>query len=548
MTGRRDRDGRRRGSRQMTGGRRDDLPFDHYDAREAAMEKAEYEEIMRYVPGNTIAEAALLGALMIDNRLVEGISGRLRSEHFLEPTHGRIYDRILALVGQGKLATPVTLRPYFDGEETVQVDRDTGEETKHTIPGYLAQLTGSGAGLIGARQFAEQIIDLYLHREIIAVARDTGEHASNTAAEVNPRKIIQMAEERLQELTESIPVAKRTGAVWDDAWDESVRQAEAVAAGDEVPGITICGYEDWNEVTGRMEPADYILLGGRPSMGKTAIACAVAAGSALLGHGTDFLSLEMNRETISRRILANVVYEQGVTSQYADLNKGAYSPADRRALAEARKRIAGKPLWIDAPDEMYVEDFLPWLRARARFWRGRGVQHKLVVVDYLDRFATRTIFRNPVERVDFISRTIKTALRAAGIAGVILGQLSRAVESRDDKHPQLSDLRQSGALEQDADIVVFVYRDEYYLDRSRPAQTVGAKYDAWHDEWIASRDRVEIYSAKRREGALTKRTGFFFAAEQAVRNSTFFRSDLFGGAAAGDDVGFGDSAGFGGMA
>ncbi len=491
------------------------------------MEHAEYEAIMRFVPANMEAEAALLGALMIDNRLVERVSARLQADHFLEPMHARIYDRILMLVGKGQLASPITLRPFFDGETFDYTDEVDGSNVEKPIHIYLAQLTGSGAGLIGAPEFARQISDLYLHREMIALARDVGDLAANTAESVNPGALIQFAEDRLGAVVDQIPTEVQTGSMWEEAFDDTVTQAESAKAGTGVLGITIKGYDDWNDVVGRMEPADYIGLGGRPSMGKTAIACAVAAGAAMAGHGTDFLSLEMPKHLISRRIMANMIYEQGVTSTYSEQVKGAFTARDKEAIAAAREQIRGKPLFIDSPDEMYVEDFLPWLRLRARVWAAKGIKHGLVVVDYLERFATRVVFKSETERVSYISRVLKTAFKSAGIAGIVLMQLSRAVEQREDKHPHLADLRQSGSLEQDCDVVVFVYRDEYYLQSSKPSETDTKKFEAWQDDFIAARDRVEIYSAKRREGALTKRTGYFFTAEQAVRSSAYYRTDLY---------------------
>jgi replicative DNA helicase len=542
----RERNGRRR-DRTGRGGRRDDLPMGYFDAREAAMEAAEYDEIMRRVPNNIEAEAALLGALMIDNRWVMRISTKLQADHFLEPTHARIYDRIVAMVAKEKRATPVTLKPFFEGEVYAFTDEKTGKLEEMGLPQYLASLTGSGAALIGAHSFADQIFDLHLHRELLALAREVGDQAANTAEEVNPRAIIQFAEERLIEIEQSIPSVSRTGADWEEAFDDTVREAEKAANGEEVTGIVIHGYDDWNDVVGRMEPADYIGLGGRPSMGKTAIACSVAAGSAMAGHGTDFLSLEMPKNLISRRVLANLIYEQGVTSTYAEQVAGRFTKVDHAAIAAAREKIKGKPLYIDSPDEMFVEDFLPWLRVRARAWKAKGVQHKLVIVDYLDRFQTRQRFSGETERVGFISRTIKTALRSAGVAGVILMQLSRAVEAREDKHPMLSDLRQSGSLEQDCDVVTFVYRDEYYLQKTEPKQSLVAKYEAWRDDMAAARDRLELYSAKRREGALTRRTGYFFANEQAVRSSTYYRTDLYrGGQQDSMDLGDDPASTFGG--
>lgn len=533
-------DRRRRRSRAPTAGRAEDTPLGYYDEREAAMERADYKEIMEFTPHNIEAEAALLGALLIDNRWVERIENKLRPTHFLEPAHGRIYERICTLVRKGKLANPITLRPYFEGEVVATVDDETGHTVEKPLVGYLAVLTGSGAALIGADQFAQQIVDLAMLREVIGVAREMGENAADTAEEVNPRRVIELAETRLLEITDQLQDRPVTGATWESAFEESIAEAETIADGGEAPGITIRGYDDWNDVVGRMQAGDYILLGGRPSMGKTAVACAVATGAALLEHGVDFLSLEMSRQAISWRMLANVIYEQGVTSGLTALREGRWTAQDRKAIAAGKALIAGKPLYIDAPDSMMVEELIPWLRLRKRIWQRRGIEQRLCVIDYLERFATRETFKSEQERVSYISRKVKDAAKECGVTILMLAQLSRGVEQREDKRPVLSDLRQSGSLEQDADTAVFVYRDQYYLERSRPAKDSGAKYDEWRDDLAASRDRVELYSGKRREGALTKRTGYFFTDEQALRSSQFYRTDLYSGGTADFGGGYGD--------
>lgn len=523
----------------------DNRPHTFWDEREIAQLREDIRDLHSYTPNNTEAEAALLGALMIDNRLIENAVDILTPEHFFDETHARVFERITVLHAAQKLVTPITLRPYFEGEVLSQYDDELKKVVDLPLIQYLAQLTGSGAGLIGARQFATQIRDLAMLREVMVAVAEIATAAQDTKEVVDPRATLEMAETRLIQVGEQIPQRKRTGSMWSDGFDEAVKAAEEIAEGKPTAGIKIRGYDDWNEVVGAMGPGDYIALGGRPSMGKTSIACAVAAGAAIADHGVDFLSLEMAREQIHRRILANLIYEQGKTSSYAQLSKGAFTRDDREALQRAREMIVDKPLWIDAPDEMLVEQLYPWLMKRKRFWEKKGVVQRLCVMDYLERFQTQRHFHNPADRVSHISATVKAALKKAGVAGILLCQLSRAVESREDKRPMLQDLRQSGAIEQDCDTAVFVYRDEYYLQRSKPIDVNSAKYQAWDEDFRAARDRIELFSAKRREGALAKRIGYFFTNEQAIRSSDFYASDLFGSAgrqagAFGGEFGFGE--------
>lgn len=520
-------------------------PHTFWDERELAQLREDIRDLHSYTPKNEAAEAALLGALMIDNRHIEHASAILTPEHFFDETHARIFERILVLHAAGRLVTPITLRPYFEGEMLPRFDDETKTVVDQPLIQYLAELTGSGAGLIGAREFAKQIRDLALLREVVVAVGEVGAAARNTKDAINPRAVLEQAETRLIQVGEMIPDARRTGGMWGEGFDEAVKAAEEVAEGKPTAGIKIRGYDDWNDVVGAMGPGDYIVLGGRPSMGKSGVACAVAAGAAIADHGVDFLSLEMSGAQIHRRILANLIYEQGKTSSYEQLQKGAFTRDDREAMQRAREMIADKPLWVNAPDEMLVEQLYPWLMKRKRFWEKKGVVQRLCVMDYLERFQTQRQFHNPADRVSHISATVKSALKKAGVAGVLLCQLSRAVESRDDKRPMLQDLRQSGAIEQDCDTAVFVYRDEYYLQRSKPTDATSAKYEAWDADYRAARDRIELFSAKRREGALAKRIGYFFTNEQAIRSSDFYASDLFGGAgrqagAFGGEFGFGE--------
>jgi replicative DNA helicase len=511
------------------GSRRDDqMAVGYWNEREAAQERAAYEEAMAYKPHNADTEAALLGALMIDNRLVEMIGTRLKPEHFFEAAHGRIFERIVSLVAKNKTVTPITLAPYFDGEPIQFYDDQAESFDPNGYRKYLGQLASvGGAGMLGARGFADQIVELAMLRELVSLAQRIGEAAKHTDTEIDPMKVVQVAETELTEIASAFAVdAASTSASLAKAWDETFEEIEDIAAGKPAIGITIDGYTDWNDVVGRMEPADLIYLGGRPSMGKTGVACAVALGAAEAGHATELLSLESPRKIIARRIMANRIYEQGVTSGYSALSDGKLTSADRAAIAAGREAIASIPLNIDDPSGMNVEEVTGFIRRRQRAWSKKGKELKLVVIDYLGRFGTAKRIDNPSERVSYVSNRLKQAAKDTGVAMIVLVQLSRAVEQREDKHPVLSDLLMSGSLEADADTVVFVYRDEYYLQRDQPKPD-DKKYDDWRQDLTASRDRLEIYSTKRREGALTKRNGYFFSNEQAVRASGFYRADLF---------------------
>lgn len=458
-----------------------------------------------YEPSNAEAEAALLGALMIDNRLLDHM-GALQAEHFVVGVHADIYRAIVERVSKGQVATPVTLRPIFEQHEGL---KDAGGA------GYLAQLTGSGAAVIGARDFAGQVVQLYELRELRTVLRDAMQRATG-AEDVNAHTIAADLEGDMSE--KFADVGRKSTMGIGDAFDELANETEAVMAGGDPAGFLIERLHDWNAVVGRMEPADLILVGARPSMGKTGVGMEVALGAAQAGIATDFLSLEMDRRKATRRAVASLVYDPPASPTYSELTSGKLSGEQFREILRARDLVAALPLTISDPDVMAVEDLAPHIRRREREFARRGLELKLVVADYLGRLISRKKFNSETELASYISRTLKQAAKETGVTLIVLSQLSRALEQRDNKRPMLADLRQSGSLEQDADTVVFLYREEYYLERAEPPKEKAEKWQKWADELARVRDVMEIYSSKRREGPLAKRMARFFTQYQAVRD------------------------------
>jgi len=460
------------------------------------------------LPCNIEAEAALLGALMIDNRLVEDIQGTLRAEHFHEPVHGRIYEAILKLVDKNMIANPVTLRPMFEADESM---RELGG------PAYLAQLTGSGAALIGARDFAAQIYDLALLRELIAVGRDMVEKAVDTSDTVDPKSQIEAAEVALYKVAEQ---GGETGSVksFGQATKMAVEQAErALNSGGHLSGITT-GLDSVNSKIGGLHRSDLIILAGRPGMGKTSLATNIAFNAAQrlvrdredgiadeksVGAAVAFFSLEMSADQLATRILSE---QSGISSE--NLRMGKISQADFRNLARAAAELENLPLYIDDTPGLTIAA----MRTRARrLKRQRGIG--LIVVDYLQLLqgSSRTSDGNRVQEISEISRGLKTLAKELHVPVIALSQLSRAVEQREDKRPQLSDLRESGSIEQDADIVLFVFREEYYVqsrEPKRPMEGDDAKIFEAHDQWARDMERVfglsELIIAKQRHGATGK--------------------------------------------
>lgn len=456
---------------------------------------------------------------MINNATVDLVPF-LRAEHFYMPVHGEIFDAIRNAVSEGKLVTPVTLRPRFERHEDLQ-ELDGGGA-------YLAALTGSGAAVVGAVDFAAQIVELAELRRIRTALRDTLDKTDGSY-ENSPSELVGELEAGLMECLEG-EVMKSSFTIG-EAFEDAVDEIKRTSDGGEAAGILIEGLENWNLVRGRMEGGDFDLLGGRPSMGKTALAVGVAVGAAEAGHGVEFLSLEMNRAKMTRRAIAHMIYKSnGESATYSQIIKGHLQARDWAAIEEARERIKTMPLSISDPKLMYIEDVVPFLRKRKRWFAKRGVDMRLVVLDYLGRLQSRQNFRGDTEKVSYFSRMLKQAAKEVDVTLIALAQLSRGLEQRENKRPMLADLRDSGSLEQDADNVIFVYRDEYYLERLEPPKDKQTKWNEWADQISAVRDDMEVFSAKAREGALHKRTIKFFTRHQALRDhgpSDWLAPDLF---------------------
>lgn len=467
-------------------------------------EYAPQEEERDPTPRNEEAEAALLGSLMLDNRIIDVVS-RLQPEHFFWEVHGEVFAAIRKLAGEGKVANPITLRPYFENHPSLQ---NAGGAS------YLAQLTGSGATLIAATDFANQIIDLFELRTIRSLAYGAIERCENFSVDEQPRQIAADLEAAFADSLVAQP--KRTTVSFAKAFQDSIQEIQDVSNGAEPAGFTIARYTDWNAIVGRMERQDFILLGARPSMGKTGVAATVAIGAAENGIGTDFLSLEMDRRKATRRMIAEVIYDIDDPLPYSDLVAGRLKRSHWSRLVNAQADLAKLPLTISDPPVMAVEDVAPHIRRRRRDLEKQGVDLQLVVLDYIGRLVARKKINGETEIASYISRTLKAAAKECDVAIVALSQLSRAVEQRESKRPMLADLRQSGSLEQDADTVVFLYREEYYLRQAQPKREQGEKYDKWLDELAACRNDMEIYSSKRREGALAKRVSKFLTEYQVV--------------------------------
>lgn len=446
----------------------------------------------RTPPHNFEAEQALLGAILLNNRALEKVIEFLRPEHFAEPVHGRIYTACARLIERGTVANPVTLKDHFAEDDQLA-----------EIGGValLADLANSVVSIINAGDYGQLIHDLHLRRELIALGMDLVNDAY--AASLDSKAVDQIAatESRLFELasnghTDAGPQAFRPVVAQSLARIEAVHKADGRLVG------TSTGLVELDRRTGGLLPPDLLILAGRPSMGKTALATNIAFDVAAARHrdpsqgGVVLLySMEMSAVQLADRILA-----EAASVAVHRVRNGPLSVEEMVRLATAATNISDFPLFVDDSAALTVSA----VRTRARRLK-RKYGLGLIVIDYLQLM--RGDGDNRVQEISKMTRELKAVAKDLDVPIIVLSQLSRAVEQREDKRPQLSDLRESGAIEQDADSVMFVFREQYYLERAEPMrrgdeseEKFNDRYDRWRYRLMEVQNTAEVIIAKNRQG------------------------------------------------
>ena len=451
--------------------------------------------LARIMPHNLQAEQNLLGAILLDNSVIERIDDRLLADHFYDPFHGRIFSTIQRLIERGQLANPVTLKSFFADYEDSQND---SAET------YLSELADGVISITQAPDYAKIIHEAHVRRQLILIGDEVILDASQPEVNVPAHQQIEAAESKLFRLadTDSASVGLRD---FDSVISGSISQADLARKSDGHLSGTSTGLTDLNNLLGGMHKSDLIILAGRPGMGKTALATNIAFHAAATTRTGEtavpvaFFSLEMAAEQLGTRILserARVDSEQ--------IRRGKLNSAEFDQLVAASNVISSAPFFIDDTPSLSVSQLAS--RAR-RLKRTSGLG--LIIVDYLQLLTPQLGVRseNRVQEISNISRTLKAIAKDLNVPVMALSQLSRAVEMREDKRPNLSDLRESGSIEQDADVVMFVYREEYYLNKREPERKMEESEDTFnirHDEWLRkmqnSENKAEVIVAKQRHG------------------------------------------------
>jgi replicative DNA helicase len=455
----------------------------------------------RAAPHNLEAEQALLGAILVNNEAHDRVSGFLEPHHFYDPLHQQIYETAAKLIAAGKQATPVTLKTFFETAEPI--------DATLTVPQYLGRLAANAATIINARDYGRTVYDLATRRQLIVIGEDMVNAAYDSPVDFPPKEQIEEAEMRLFSLAETGKYGQGF-ATFSSALTAAIDMANnAYQREGGLSGIATA-LKALDGKLGGLQPSDLVILAGRPSMGKTALATNIAFNIARArarslrerpdlgpndpahdGAVVGFFSLEMSAEQLATRIMSE---QAGIASE--KIRRGMIDEAEFKRLVEASQEMASLPLFIDQTGGISIAQ----LAARARrLKRQHGLG--LIVVDYLQLLSgsAKRSSENRVQEVSEITTGLKALAKELNVPILALSQLSRAVENREDKRPQLADLRESGSIEQDADVVMFVYREEYYVERTKPAEGT-VEFQDWMAKMQLVSGKAEVIVGKQRHG------------------------------------------------
>jgi replicative DNA helicase len=446
------------------------------------------------MPQNLEAEQSLLGSILFDNKTLEELPTNFNSNYFFDPLHSNIFDACISLIENGRLADPLTLKNYLnDNKYNIDID----------IEKYLVDLRDGVLSLSKAKFYADEIRSCYIRRSLIIIADDLIHRSKNPTLETSPDQEISITEEKLYNLAEKDQI--NSGPTdFQTVLTKTTKQInDSYNRKGKLSGVDT-GFSGINRQLSGLNKSDLIVLAGRPAMGKTALATNIgfnAAKSSKLDKNEAILifSLEMSAEQLAQRILA----EQSSIDSHR-LRSGDIEDKEFSKLVETQNNIHSLPFFIDDTPAISVGQIAS--RAR-RLKRTNGLG--LIIIDYIQliQASKASEYQGRVQEVSNITRGLKSLAKELNVPILALSQLSRAVEQREDKKPILADLRESGSIEQDADVVMFVYREEYYLDKNEPNQrdnenqeSFNERFGRWQDKRSAAEGKAEIIVSKQRHG------------------------------------------------
>ena len=454
-------------------------------------------EVSIGVPHSIEAEQQLLGAILTNNDLFDRVASIVRADHFYDPVHARIFETASARIAKNNLASPVTLKAFMEDDSGLA---ELGG------PAYLVRLAGAAISSFAVRDYAEMIYDLAIRRELITVGNDIAAKAARIDVDSEPKEQIVDAEQKLYALAEQGQTEQGFQSFL-TAVTDAVKVANAAYQREGGLAGVSTGLVDMDKKLGGLHRSDLLILAGRPSMGKTSLATNVAFNiaraykkgitasgeeGAIDGGVVGFFSLEMSAEQLATRILSEVAE---IPSN--QIRRGNFTESEFRRIVDAAKELEAAPLFIDDTPALPISQ----LAARARrLKRTHGLD--ALFIDYLQLVRGTGRSENRVNEISEITMGLKAIAKELDIPVIALSQLSRQVENREDKRPQLSDLRESGSIEQDADVVMFVFREEYYKEREKPGDHELDKMGIWQEEMERLHGKAEVVIGKQRHGPI----------------------------------------------
>ncbi|WP_422024250.1 replicative DNA helicase [Roseibium sp.] len=460
------------------------------------LQKVETEEdVQRLAPHNAEAERQLLGAILVNNETFYRVSDFLEPHHFFVPPHQDVYEKIGHLIRAGKTASPITLKTFYPADAKI-ADLSATQ--------FLLRLAGDAASIINAEDYGRTIYDLAIRRNLIRIGEDMVNIAFDAPIDVPPEQQIDDAERRLFELAET---GRSEGGFvsFGDALTETIEMAHAAYNREGALSGISTGLRELDKLMGGLQHSDLIVLAGRPAMGKTSLATNIAYNIAqsyqaeeqqdgtiktVNGGVVGFFSLEMSAEQLATRIIS----EQAEISS-SKIRRGDISEAEFEKLAACAQTMQSVPLHVDQTGGISIAALVAKAR---RLKRQRGLD--LLIVDYIQLLTGSAKNQgNRVQEITEITTGLKALAKELNVPIIALSQLSRQVESRDDKRPMMSDLRESGSIEQDADVIMFVFREEYYLSKTEPDEG-SPEYEIWRDNMERLKGKAEVIVAKQRHG------------------------------------------------
>ncbi len=462
----------------------------------------------RILPQNLEAEQALLGAILSNNQALEKVSEFLRPEHFSNPLHGRIYAACMGLIEQGRIADPITLKDLFARDEEFNATEGGN---------YLERLMLSTGTIINAHEYGQQIFDRFVRRQLVAFGTDVVNNAHDINLDIDVMQQVEEAEKKLYQIADT-GLQEAGPEALSEGLKKSLKRIEAaMKSTSKISGVPT-GLTKLDNLLGGLHESELIIIAARPGMGKTALATCLAHNAAqkfmedtkngAAPQTVAFFSLEMSAEELATRILSAKSRVSGHLMRLGDLNDEQFDE-----VAAATNLLNTLPLYVDETPGLTVNAIVNRAR-RLKRDKNRGLG--LIIIDYLQLISSHGKSENRVQELSAMTRALKIMAKELEVPVIVLSQLSRMVEQRDNKRPQLSDLRESGSIEQDADIVMFIFREIYYLENEVPQQRQNEtpeKYKLrlaeWEQKKIDLKNLVELIISKQRHGPVGNVKLFF---------------------------------------